>query len=272
MKYETGYKMPKLCQHQNYSPSIFSQTLRNKERRYIFVVRRETPRGNRYGSLFGVFFLISVFFKSSVGLSLKLLLSEWAWLLSGLGDSRLLGQVPSTERNAGAGGNCACHDRERDHASGLSLKDETSARAKIEWVDGRGRDDSGQLSNLGDDRGKYACWKQRGRNGSGVKRNDRSSWDIANWDSGCARRQVRCGGDDAGHEVWVKSGCRNNRRQKRSRVGVNDAANDIFRDKRRRDCSWRSGDDQRWCSSDLRDHGREDASWNGRSGQDGRVE
>lgn len=56
MKYETGYKMPKLCQHQNYSPSIFSQTLRNKERRYIFVVRRETSRGNRYGSLFGVFF------------------------------------------------------------------------------------------------------------------------------------------------------------------------------------------------------------------------
>lgn len=93
-------------------------------------------------------------------MSLKLLLSEWAWLLSGLGDSRLLGQVPSTERNAGAGGNCACHDRERDHASGLSLKDETSARAKIEWVDGRGRDGSGQSSDLRDDRGEDAKGKK----------------------------------------------------------------------------------------------------------------
>lgn len=87
---------------------------------------------------------------------LERLLSEGAWLLSGLSDSRLLVQVPSTERDAGAGGDYTGDDRKWDHASGLGLKDETSAWAKVEWVDGRGRDGSGQLSDLRDDRGDDA--------------------------------------------------------------------------------------------------------------------
>lgn len=89
-------------------------------------------------------------------MSLERLFSEWAWLLSGLSDSRLLVQVSSTERDAGAGGDYAGDDRKRDHASGLGLKDETSAWAKVERVDGRGRDGSGQLSDLRDNRGNDA--------------------------------------------------------------------------------------------------------------------
>lgn len=89
-------------------------------------------------------------------MSLERLVSERAWLLSGLSDSRLLVQVPSTERDPGAGGDYTGDDWKRDHASGLSLKNETSAWAKVEWVDGRGWDRSGQLSDLRDDRGDDA--------------------------------------------------------------------------------------------------------------------
>ena len=123
-------------------------------------MRREISRGNFRQSLF-FFFFSSSSFNSSTDLSLKLLVSEWAWFLSGLGDSRLLSQVPSTEGNAGAGRNCTRHDRKRDHSSGLSLENEASAWAKGEWVDGRGWDGSRQLSYLGDDRGKDAIGTKR---------------------------------------------------------------------------------------------------------------